>query len=353
MTEYEKYFVKNDEMENFRARVSNPNNKIIVWGTARLGVYLLRLLEFFRNNVEVWDTFKGGQGERILGLEVKKPELTKNAANCKNTIIVILAMGKKNRAECFELLHKAGYSDIENGWDAVSKLTTLKLQSDYSEYSKLNTDDRFIINDESLYVFSGDCFSDAGVNMADDYLVQDLWCAQKVFAAKPDVHYDIGSRVDGFITHLLSFGMKTVLIDIRKLETFGTENLTFIKEDATLLSGLEAGSIASLSSLCSLEHFGLGRYGDPVDPGAYIKAFKSIQRVMKKSGDLYISVPVSNSCRLRFNAHRVYTPEFIINQFEDMKLIEFSCTSPNGLIRNASSDDMDGTEKYGLFHFEK
>ena len=51
-------------------------------------------------------------------------------------------------------------------------------------------------------------------------------------------------------------------------------------------------SISSFSALCSIEHFGLGRYGDPIDPEACFKCFDNIQSKIARSGLLYLSVPV-------------------------------------------------------------
>ena len=50
-----------------------------------------------------------------------------------------------------------------------------------------------------------------------------------------------------------------------------------------------------MSALCSLEHFGLGRYGDAIDPEACFKCFDQIQKKLKKGGNLYISLPVGQA----------------------------------------------------------
>lgn len=64
-----------------------------------------------------------------------------------------------------------------------------------------------------FYPILGDKDADAG--SAGMYLVQDLWAAQKIYQLpREHTHYDIGSRVDGFITHLLSFRDDVTLIDI-------------------------------------------------------------------------------------------------------------------------------------------
>ena len=61
-------------------------------------------------------------------------------------------------------------------------------------------------------------------------------------------------------------------------------------------------SIDSMSALCSIEHFGLGRYGDPIDPDSCFKCFDSIQKKLRKGGQLYISLPIGRE-RVEFNAH--------------------------------------------------
>jgi SAM-dependent methyltransferase len=232
----------------------------------------------------------------------------------------------------------------------------------FYEYQQKNDDDNFLINSDHLAIFPNDASNAAGKGFNDKYLCQDLWGAQKVYEKKPSIHYDIGSRIDGFITHLLSFQQKVVLIDIRPLETYGTENLTFICSDATNLSEFADESLESLSALCSLEHFGLGRYGDPIAPDAHRKAFASIQRVIKPQGNVYISVPVAAVPSLVFHAHRIYTPKLVCGYLDRMELAEFSYTSPQGLVRNATISEFTSYASdigpyrdllYGLFHFVK
>src|SRR5262245_51188927 len=36
------------------------------------------------------------------------------------------------------------------------------------------------------------------------YFYMDLWAARKIFKAAPSRHVDIGSRIDGFVAHLLT-----------------------------------------------------------------------------------------------------------------------------------------------------
>ena len=58
-------------------------------------------------------------------------------------------------------------------------------------------------------------------------------------------------------------------------------------------------------SVSSIEHSGLGRYGDIVDPDGDIKAMDDIKSLLKPGGLLFLSVPVGED-RVMWNAHRVY-----------------------------------------------
>jgi len=82
-------------------------------------------------------------------------------------------------------------------------------------------------------------------------------------------------------------------------------------------------SLSSISCLHVAEHVGLGRYGDPLNPDGTRLACAELQRVLAPGGDLFFAVPVGRP-RVCFNAHRIHTPEIIIDFFEGLNLVEFS-----------------------------
>lgn len=184
------------------------------------------------------------------------------------------------------------------------------------------------------------------------YFHQDLLVARKIFSAAPTRHVDVGSRIDGFISHLLTF-MPVEVVDIRPLQS-AIPGLTFVQSDATALAEFADGSVASVSALHSAEHFGLGRYGDPIDPDACFRFMAALQRVLAPSGKLYFSVPVGRE-RLEFNAHRVFSPDTIISAFADLCLVSFSYVDDNGqLISNVPPSIATGAEfGCGIFEFTK
>lgn len=156
------------------------------------------------------------------------------------------------------------------------------------------------------------------------YFLTDIMMAREVIRRKPQRHYDIGSRIDGFISHLLAVDMDVTIIDVRPLDEInpggGIRSLKFIQADAVNLEYLQSNSVESLSALHSVEHFGLGRYGDSIDPEAYIKSIRMMKRVLKKGGYLYFAVPVGREEKLCFNAHRIFSPKTILDNFESLTL---------------------------------
>jgi len=129
------------------------------------------------------------------------------------------------------------------------------------------------------------------------YFFQDLWVARRIFQRRPERHIDVGSRLDGFVAHLLTF-MPVTVLDVRPL-TSNVAGLEFVRADATSMAGFADGSVDSISSLHAVEHFGLGRYGDDVDPAGWRTALLSLQRVLRPGGRLYLSVPVGRSTRCK------------------------------------------------------
>ena len=146
------------------------------------------------------------------------------------------------------------------------------------------------------------------------------------------------------------------MIDIRPLSQ-KVEGLNFIQADATNLEGIADDSIISLSSLCAPEHFGLGRYGDPVDPEACFKALKSMQRVLSRGGHLYISVPVGEFSGVAFNAHRIFKPDLIIETLDKLKLVDFALCKGSNFVEHADYKSLNGTDYLGgivgFFEFVK
>lgn len=225
---------------------------------------------------------------------------------------------------------------------------------DCQTYTQMNTRDTFAINEKYLWPITFDKYDSAGT--VGNYFWQDLWAARLILKSGAKKHFDIGSRLDGFIAHLLAANIDVTMIDVREFPA-EIEGLHTIVDDATYLSNIPDESIHSMSALCSLEHFGLGRYGDPVDPEACFKCFENIQKKLAPGAHLYISLPIGRE-RVEFNAHRVFYPSTVISCFDKLTLQEFSVTSQGTITYHADvhafdDDSHNGEWRYGLFHFTK
>jgi SAM-dependent methyltransferase len=178
------------------------------------------------------------------------------------------------------------------------------------------------------------------------YFFQDSWAAKKIFDLKPKHHYDIGSSAKTI--GILSQFVPITMIDIRPIE-LELPNL-FFQNGSILELPFEDNSINSLSSLCVVEHIGLGRYGDPLDPFGSEKAIKEIKRVLARDGVVLFSVPVDNENKIYFNAHRAFTREYILSLFSDMELLEEKYHYGTKMYDNYDSKKGFGT---GLYMFRK
>lgn len=115
---------------------------------------------------------------------------------------------------------------------------------DMDLYEASNTDARFKVKEEFLHLIVNEKDKEAGIP-SPHYFVQDIWGANKVFRNNPTCHYDIGSRLDGFIAHLLTF-REVYYIDIRPLP-YDIPGLYFVQGDATTLDKIENDTVESLS----------------------------------------------------------------------------------------------------------
>jgi hypothetical protein len=179
---------------------------------------------------------------------------------------------------------------------------------------------------------------------------QNIWAFKKIYESKVNYHVDVGSNRDfvGFLSTIT----KVTFIDIRPL-VVTLEN--FDSKKGNILSmPFSDNSVPSLSCLSVAEHIGLGRYGDLLDPFGTKRACKELSRTLSPNGNLYFSVPVGKA-RLCFNAHRIHSPQSIIEYFSDLQLVELSGIDDNGhLIRNIDVHVLENSGfAFGLFQFRK
>jgi SAM-dependent methyltransferase len=218
------------------------------------------------------------------------------------------------------------------GFDPKAFLKAIKSKKKYSfnaDYKELikqkGTDTNFEI--ASRFPVLTDRNDEGGV-MKGAYFHQDLYVARLINLDKPEKHLDIGSRTDGFVAHVASY-REIELIDIRDIKS-SVKNIVFRKADLMQLPSDLVDYCDSISSLHAIEHFGLGRYGDPIDYYGYLKAINNITKILKTRGRFYFSVPIGRQ-RIEFNAHRVFSVDYLTSILsENFDIHSFSYVDDNG-----------------------
>ena len=150
------------------------------------------------------------------------------------------------------------------------------------------------------------------------YFYQDAWAFEKIVQLRPAWHVDVGSHHK--YVSLLSKVVPVTMVDIRPLPT-RLESLAF-QQGSILALPFEDESVPSVSSICVVEHIGLGRYGDAIDPDGSEKALAELKRIVQPNGSLFLSLPIDETDRICFNAHRVFTEKTLFRLFEPFELIE-------------------------------
>lgn len=178
------------------------------------------------------------------------------------------------------------------------------------------------------------CLNDRGADggvASGAYFHQDLFVAQRIFDANPSIHVDVGSRIDGFVAHVASFRSIEV-VDIRPI-VGSVKNITFMQ------ANFMSPSIGKLSQYCdsasclhALEHFGLGRYGDPVMHDGHLAGLRNLHALLSEGGTLYLSVPIGPQ-RVEFDAHRIFSVSYLLEIIAPLFTVEsFSYVDDSGAL---------------------
>lgn len=184
-------------------------------------------------------------------------------------------------------------------------------------YRELDKKPRFSINQQDMLPVLYEATEET--NFDAHYIYHPAWAARIVKQINPAKHIDISSTLH-FCTQLSAF-VPTEFYDYRPAK-LKLDNLQSGRADLTKLF-FKDNSIESLSCMHTIEHVGLGRYGDEMDPDGDIKAINELKRVVKPGGSLLLVSPVGLP-RIQFNAHRIYSFEMIHEHFKDFELKNFS-----------------------------
>ncbi len=220
-------------------------------------------------------------------------------------------------------------------------------------FKKVKGSERFSLNFSDIYP----CIRDKTITTGFDrhYVYHTSWASRVVREIDPPFHVDISSSL--YFSGILSAFVPVKFYDYRPAQLCLSD---FESHKGNLLNlPFTDKSVQSISCMHTIEHIGLGRYGDEMDAEGDLKAIKELKRVTADGGNLIIVVPVGIP-KIEFNAHRIYSYEQIIEMVSDpcFTLKEFSfipeTTAEGPILRNADPTIV-SKAKYacGCFWFQR
>lgn len=231
---------------------------------------------------------------------------------------------------------------------------TAKFKAEFKQLLALekNSKKRFSLEKENLTPYLFDNTTDTGFDR--HYVYHPAWATRIIKKINPTKHIDISSTLH--FCSILSSYLPVEFYDYRpaKIEL---PNLKSLAGDLMNLQ-FESNSVESISCMHTIEHVGLGRYGDPIDYDGDIKAINELKRVLATKGTLLFVVPLGAKDVIYFNGQRIYTKNQVLSLFSDLVLKEFTLIPENekdgGLITNPS-DELLSTQVCGCgcFWFTK
>lgn len=177
--------------------------------------------------------------------------------------------------------------------------------------------DRFAMDWDPQWVYTDDATPRTGYDR--HYLYHLAWASRVIQQTRPAEHYDFSSLL--YFAALVSAFVPVRQHEFRPAEV-QLDGLTCQQADLTDLPYPDR-SVASLSCMHVVEHLGLGRYGDPLDPSADLRAFAQLQRITAVGGNLLLVVPVGRPV-IRFNGCRIYAYQQVLDAVPELTLKQFA-----------------------------
>jgi SAM-dependent methyltransferase len=214
---------------------------------------------------------------------------------------------------------------------------------DYFAFKKAAKSNRFSISLKDFYPQVKDKTIKTGFDR--HYVYHTSWAARKVKEINPFKHIDISSSL--YFCGIVSAFTDVDFYDYRPAD-LKLSRLRSLEGNLHKLP-FDTNSVLSISCMHTIEHIGLGRYGDPIDSEGDIKAINELKRVVMHGGNLLFVTPVGKP-KIEFNAHRIYSYEQIISYFDGFELKEFSLIpedGKNGGILIDANPELVKNESYG------
>jgi len=214
--------------------------------------------------------------------------------------------------------------------------------NEFADFVQMSKDNRFEIGLNRILKEESTVFDR-------QYVFHTAWAARILAELQPEKHVDISSSI--YFNTLVSAFIPIDSYDYRPL-IIPLSNLQIKCADLKELP-FPDNSVSSLSCMHVVEHIGLGRYGESLNPEGDLKAISELKRVL--AGDLLFAVPVGGRPLVIFNLHRIYSYAQIIDYFSELELVEFSLIPDTGNFIKDATEEMADKQNYGCgcFWFRK
>jgi hypothetical protein len=138
----------------------------------------------------------------------------------------------------------------------------------------------------------------------------------------------IGSATPLYEAYIEHFGGTPLTIEYRKINHNIDKMCTYTYEEA--VNEVQSGTIKSDYAFCysSIEHSGLGRYGDFLDPEGDFKTMQLVKNIVDPGGLFFLQIPVGQDA-LIWNNTRVYGSFRLLLLLEGWELVDSFGYSPS------------------------
>lgn len=219
--------------------------------------------------------------------------------------------------------------------------------SEMSRFKKQH-DKRFTVASKDVYPCLNDRVSTTPFDA--HYIYHPAWAARILAKTQPELHVDFSSILS--FSAIASAFVPMKFYDYRPAEL----NLNGWQGNFADLCKLDIAdsSFSSVSCMHTVEHIGLGRYGDALDAAGDIKAINELKRITRAGGNILFVTPVGRQ-RIEFNAHRIYSFELVNELFQGCQLISFSLIKDDGSFVENAQPSLVKQQEYGCgcFWFKK
>ena len=132
---------------------------------------------------------------------------------------------------------------------------------------------------------------------------------------------DVGASSSLFIYELNKRGYATYGLDQRPYQEKQPNSIAFMRSDVTDMNGFHNGAFDYLTCISTIEHIGIGQYGDDICKDGDKKAIAEMHRILKPDGKLLITT--HTRVYSRNTGNKGYTYNEFMELVKDFEVIDY------------------------------